>query len=83
MEFYARPGQLLIDHLNGVADRTETFAGEFGNADWGHWLGKEEREREKTPAQYRPNTLSIHAFCERGTKNKRNYPRNHYTYNLK
>jgi len=39
MEFYARPGQLLMDHLNGVADRTETFAGEFGNADWGHWLG--------------------------------------------
>lgn len=39
MEMYARPGQKLTDHLAGVAAMAEAFAGEFKNADWGHWLG--------------------------------------------
>ena len=39
MDFFARPGQTLTDHLVGVAARAEVFAGEFKNADWGRWLG--------------------------------------------
>ncbi len=39
MNSFARPGQPLIEHLHGVATRTEAFADIFNNGDWGHWLG--------------------------------------------
>ena len=39
MEFLARPGQPLIDHLTGVAEKARDFAEEFHNPDWGYWLG--------------------------------------------
>ncbi|MDR2124311.1 MAG: CRISPR-associated endonuclease Cas3'' [Desulfovibrio sp.] len=38
-ELLARPGQSLRDHLLAVGERTATFAGRFGAADWGRALG--------------------------------------------